>query len=251
MCAWLCGAPQLGTAATLDTCGTGTSSYLERTGGRRRWQRRRRRRRRRHPRGRARCSRAQPAAHRTRPARRTAAPRTVLGAPPQPAPCGGGVGRPDRGRARATEGLEQRLAYPRLGGASAPVGPRRRALAVRAPAGLASPGSSSAGRRGGRSGSARGRGARARADGSARLFSSPAARRQPEPGSRDARVVTLVAHLGGAHRRLRAATSAANESPRWSGRAAGSRWTAQRLGGRQSRTFFESPSMRHHASESL
>jgi hypothetical protein len=134
---------------------------------------------------------------RTRPARSTAAPRTVLGAPPQPAPCGGGVGRPDRGRARATEGLEQRLAYPRLGGASAPVGPRRRALAVRAPAGLASPGSSSAGRRGGRSGSARGRGARARADGSARLFSSPAARRQPEPGSRDARVVTL----GGAPRR--------------------------------------------------
>ena len=68
------------------------------------------------------------------------------------------MGRLGRGRARATGGLEQRLAGPRLGGAPAPVGPRRRALAVRAPAGLASPGSSSAGRRGGGSCSARGRG---------------------------------------------------------------------------------------------
>ena len=40
-------------------------------------------------------------------------------------PCVGGVGRLNRGRARATEGLEQRLAWPRLGGAPAPVVPRR------------------------------------------------------------------------------------------------------------------------------
>ena len=40
-------------------------------------------------------------------------------------PCGGCVGRLDRGRARATEGLEQRLAWPRLGGAPAPAVPRR------------------------------------------------------------------------------------------------------------------------------
>jgi len=57
---------------------------------------------------------------------RTAAPRTVLGAPQQPGACGGGVGRLGRGRARATGGLEQRLAGPRLGGAPAPVGPKLR-----------------------------------------------------------------------------------------------------------------------------
>ena len=40
-------------------------------------------------------------------------------------PCGGCVGQLDRGRARATEGLEQRLAWLRLGEAPVPVGPRR------------------------------------------------------------------------------------------------------------------------------
>ena len=62
------------------------------------------------------------------PARRAAHGRPLHGARRAAAACasGGGVGRLGRGRARATGGLEQRLAGPRLGGAPAPVGPKLR-----------------------------------------------------------------------------------------------------------------------------
>lgn len=62
------------------------------------------------------------------PARRAAHGRPSHGARRAAAACacGGGVGRLGRGRARATGGLEQRLAGPRLGGAPAPVGPKLR-----------------------------------------------------------------------------------------------------------------------------
>ena len=103
----------------------GEASYLERTGGRRR--RRRQVRRRRHPPGRARCSGTQPVVR--APARRAAHGRPSHGGSARRRSlrlrCGG-MGRLDRGRARATGGLEQRLAWPRLGGAPAPVGPKLR-----------------------------------------------------------------------------------------------------------------------------
>ena len=62
------------------------------------------------------------------PARRAAHGRPLHGARRAAAACasGGGVGRLGRGRARATGGLEQRLAGPRLGGSPAPVGPKLR-----------------------------------------------------------------------------------------------------------------------------
>ena len=81
--------------------------------------------RRRHPPGRARGGGTQ-CRWAAAPTRRAAWPPLArCSARPPACPCGGCVGRLDRGRARASEGLEQRLAWPRLGEAPVPVGPRR------------------------------------------------------------------------------------------------------------------------------
>ena len=203
--------------------------------------RRRRWRWRRHPPGRARCRGARPAAR--------------LLALAALARCGArrhGHLRLWRRRrpgstevARAREGFGRRLASPRLVGRPAPVDPCRTcprgARAVRDRLGRCS----CAGRRGGRGDPARGRGARERADGLGVLVQltrcAPAAR----DGSRHARVVLLGGARAGRHPRLGAPERGASESPRWSGRAVGSRRTVWRLGGRCERPFAGSPSVDH------
>jgi len=70
---------------------------------------------------------------------------------------------------------------------------------------------------------------------------APAAR----DGSRHARVVILGGARAGRQPRLGAPEGGASESPRWSGRAVGSRRTVWRLSGRWDRPFSESPSVDH------
>ena len=104
---------------------------------------------------------------------------------------------------------------------------------------------SCAGRRGGRGDPARGRGARERADGLGVLVQLTRCAPAGRDGSRHAHVMVLGAARAGRQLRLGAPEGGASESPRWSGRAVGSRRTAWRLGGRCERAFAESPSMDH------
>ena len=190
--------------------------------------RRRRRRRRRHPPGRSSRSRTQPAVRAPAPAALAA---TF-------ARCGVPWSLRCRRRprsteaARAREGLERRFAQPRLDRPSAPVARAARALAVRAPAAIAS---AAAAERGGVEEEAILRAVVGRGSapmGSACSFSSRGAHLQAETG-RGTRVWwSWVSARAGRHPRLGAPEGGVSESPRWSGRAVGSRRTAWRLGGR-------------------
>ena len=190
--------------------------------------RRRRRRRRRPPPGRSSSSGTRPAVHAPAPAARAAT--FARCGVPWPLRCMRRPGSTEAARAR--EGLERRLASPRLIGRSDPDDPCRMrpggARAGRDRLGRCS----CAGRRGGRGDPARGRGARERADGLGVLvqltWCAPAAR----DGSRHACVVVLGGARAGRQPRLGAPVGGASESPMWSGRAVGSRRTAWRLGGR-------------------
>ena len=165
---------------------------------------------------------------------------------------GGGAARPPAAAAqahrpgateaaRAREGFGRRLASPRLVGRSAPVDPCR-ARPRGARAGRGRLGSSSrAGRRGGRGDPARGVGRGSAPMGSACSHSSRGAHLQPEAGRGTRGCWPWVAleralTRGSAHQK-----GGASVSPRWSGRAAGSRRAAWRLGGRWGRRFPESP----------
>ena len=163
----------------------------------------------------------------------------------------GGMGRLDRGRARATGGLEQRLAGPRLGGAPAPVGPKLRpSRSAHRPASARQ----AAAQRGvveegavlrvvvGHESAPMARRACSAYRGRNRSPSRVPVRVRGDPGRRS---------VAGVTRGRRAPVCAANGSPRWSAVPGGSRWTAQRLGGRQSRNLSESPRMDHPPNESL
>lgn len=190
--------------------------------------RRRRWRRRRHPPGRARCSSARPAAR--LPALAALAATFARCGVPWPLRCRRRPRSTEAARARA--GLERRLASPRLDRRSAPVARAARALAVRAPAAIAS---AAAAERGGVEEEAILRAVVGRGSapmGSACSFSSRGAHLQAETG-RGTRVWwSWVSARAGRHPRLGAPEGGVSESPRWSGRAVGSRRTAWRLGGR-------------------
>ena len=150
-------------------------------------------------------------------------------------------------RPRPHEGLERRLASPRLVVDRRPSRRAARALSRCARRPRDRLGSSSS-ERGGVEGEAIQRavvGRRSAPMGSACSSSSRGAHLQPETG-RGTRVWwSWVSARAGRQPRLGAPEGGASESPRWSGRAVGSRRTVWRLGGRWDRPFAESPFVDH------